>query len=845
MQTLEELKKHFINELVHQDLRRVFYILRQNVDNQCNKYDDLNLLHARYISASHDQNVKGILSSEEARLIFNQINATLLGFINDLTDKDLNLKSSAGPVSIPTPIKDIAQKATCNKGKILYKVPGLMELKKERKCIVRIAFDEKELEINDRDHKGSKVEPIRIAEVMEVQFIDQCKDDAFNIRTLSSSEQLVDRGDFTEWIFYVEPLLQGVYDLLLKVSVIEKRLGREIRKDIVMEKKIEVVATPVDVNDNLGIHDHKETYLAGAGVFAIPSGFEILDIPLLWEPRMIPPLSPIPTPLPLPPTYPPPNIFGSYIGLTIATIGLLWLVYIFWGKEPLPPPPSELIINHSLDSVENVLTLSIDGNYPSFKLGIKKFDFKNVEDIRFHFDSIKLDEPGSEHFSYFSLGLQESDSAYYVATVKDRNGILDKDSFAIKWKIPGPSYFDPLGIKVAPSSNQKALDLQVINGKYPFQINIINEKDISQDWSFHLIKARDTSLLFRSLKAFPKQGNFRVEVLDKRPKKASTNFSLKLPDILTIKATINKKDKSITMDVKGNRPPFILFMNNERIARLEKEGTHRKDQDSIILTSKGEQIIKVQDKNGNLKSTKVVFQNCQPKQSMTITGCFDPNEYKNTCSIFHLYKDKPGNYNQLKQVFQEHEVCEKIRNENFKIYHLDINSLPPSCGNDLFIGLKDENILISKGDNSKPSILKGYEDASKALSALVCRINPNSPGKKALKLRLTSGKTYRYKTNKGDNLSISPQSENKERVQVAAFLEYEKFDTLLQKLERIENDIFIRIENNFYKIYLGEFEDRKGSEGSEGLLARLREKFKNNPEILSDVEINEMILVKR
>lgn len=826
MQTLEELKKHFINELVHQDLRRVFYTLRQNVDNQCFKYDNLNLLHARYITASHDQNIKGILSNEDARLIFNQLNASLLDFINNLTEKDLNLKSSAATVSIPTQVSDVAQKTKCNKGKILYKVPGIMELKKERKCIIRIAFDEKELEVNNLEEEGSKIDSIRIADVMEVNFIDQCPNAAFNIRTISSSEQLVDRGDFTEWIFYVEPLLQGVYDLLLKVSVIEKRLGREIRKDIVMEKKIEVVNSPVEKKDNLGIYANKSKMAIAAG-FAVPSDFELWDQPIVLDSFFLPALDPcidVPLPPATPPPYPTINDPESIAWLAFASIILIGLVIYFSdftlsseddSDETDPSPYHFLTITDTTDLKNDALFLAIEGSSPPFNLTLKK------ENDTTFFLQKKINNSGLKQFAFTSLGLNQGLSEYFEAILEDSKDSLIVSKFPVNWKIPDENESGEneenhsIGIKAAPSSNHKNLDMIVTNGFFPFLVTIINKNDTSQNWSLQMIKTRDTSLLFQSLKNFPKEGNFMVEVSDVSHKMANDNFSLTMNDKLTLITTIDKERKKLNISVAGNRPPFKVYLDNKLIKNYDIKFSNKN------LKGKKKVTIKVKDKNGNSKTNLVQFDSSpiapSPDPPIIVSDCIPPEQLKKTCAVFYIYEaSTPQNWSMKTKTFSDERVIKKL-NSSYTVYHLNRKEMDLSCEKGIYDNLQNANTFIFNGNNSAPIPISNYVKPNEFLSYLKCSSRPPIPPilipkggdpRKSLKVQLELGVTYRLQKNedkKGFSIITSPEMY---RVQVASFKEEPTFNRFVKKLENIGETVYVKTDTSHMRVYLGSFENR-------------------------------------
>lgn len=868
MQTLEELKKHFINELIQQGLRRVFYILRQNIDNQSIKYDDLNLLHARYITASHDQNIKGILSSEEARIIFNQIKATLLGFINDLTSADLNLESSAVPASIPTTVKEIAKKATCNKGKIFYKVPEKMELKKERKCIVRVAFDEKELEINDRNIDGSKVEPIRIAEVMEVKFIDQCTDQAFNIRTISSSEQLVDRGDFTEWIFYVKPLLEGTYELILKVSVIEKRLGREIRKDIVLEKKIDVVAAPIQINDRLAIYAEEESDLAIGAGFLIPAGFEVWDQPLILDSFLIPPLDPglnppppVVTPTPRP--YPPANELSSIGWLAVATAVLMAIATLFKTDNspaiitPISPiTTNELTIAHSINPSEDLVTLSIKGSYPPFDLNLK-----NVDDSLIKFSPIKIIDSDSKIFSYYSLGLTPGDSINFIATATDKFNNLSTTNFGLKWQAVGTFNYPPFSTDANPIDDQKNLNLIVKGGTSPFFITIFEENNESKKWNYPLLQPMvfntDTTFSFSSLKSFPLEGTFVVKVEDATHKVVNTTFSLINNDSINNKGLtedylelITSPDyilKRLKVEVIGNQPPFDIFIDQKQVATLTKEGSHFAPFSGKDLVNKENILISVKDKNENTKSAKQkieieVPKPIEPLPPIEITNCVTPKQFKYTCSILYIYNEVTNeNWRMRQNTFLNPTVINKMNTEQFKVYHLNRKSIVGNCESKIFDNLEKVNTLVFQGLEDEPIMHKGFVSPDKILPSLICfnKKGGIEKGKKSLKVKLKPSLTYKYQTlNGGEDFSISPQKNNQFRVRLGLFNNENNFNDFVQKLQNIGKPIYVRTEGNSFLVFLGGF-------GTKAEAEDLLKELNNNTEmkrILTQGNIDDLMV---
>ncbi len=125
------------------------------------------------------------------------------------------------------------------KGGVFYRIPPMMELDKQEKCVVRLAF--KENQLTDKLDQGHTdvIKPVRIANVMSVEFIDP-SEDTFVLKSYSEKTQFVDQEEYSEWTFYVTPKRLGQFNLLLKILVIELREGIERKKEVVLEEKIRV-----------------------------------------------------------------------------------------------------------------------------------------------------------------------------------------------------------------------------------------------------------------------------------------------------------------------------------------------------------------------------------------------------------------------------------------------------------------------------------------------------------------------------------------------------------------------------------------------------------------------------
>ncbi len=192
---------------------------------------DVFILEARLAEANKHR-LQGILSDEDLQLTYNKIRVSLLELIEALTSED---------VKADVQFQEAPSSPTANQGQILYQIPGQMALKEEKKCVIRIAFDVDTIVTNIELTNDAKLAPIRISELMQVELLSDTSEEVFHIRTISTTEQFVEKHAYTEWIFYVTPFKAGVHHLLLKVSVIELIYGKERKREIILEEKIEVI----------------------------------------------------------------------------------------------------------------------------------------------------------------------------------------------------------------------------------------------------------------------------------------------------------------------------------------------------------------------------------------------------------------------------------------------------------------------------------------------------------------------------------------------------------------------------------------------------------------------------
>jgi hypothetical protein len=150
----------------------------------------------------------------------------------------------------PKPASPPASDAQLSRGKILYDIPDNMMVNRQQKCIIRIGENEAIVKDGNIFSDAAKIEDIPIARVMNVELIDIAEPPHFSIKTIISTEQEIESGSYTEWLFWVTPLLEGNFSLLLKVSIIRIIDGKERKKDLVFEKPVNItsaVAAPPPV----------------------------------------------------------------------------------------------------------------------------------------------------------------------------------------------------------------------------------------------------------------------------------------------------------------------------------------------------------------------------------------------------------------------------------------------------------------------------------------------------------------------------------------------------------------------------------------------------------------------
>ncbi len=273
--TLDKLKSD-LRQLVTESIGDTIAELKKNLPDFSSKYNALLLIESR-LNDANLKSIQNLLSDEALQIEYNQIRVDLLLFISSLETKDFELPQGA---------------SGGRTGSLLYKIPEQMQLQQETKCIVRLAFEQESIIRNIELNKDVTIKQIRVAEVMQVELIDPSSEHPFEIRTISDEEQFVEKGDYSEWIFYVKPLIAGTFPLVLKISVIEIVQGKERLRNITWEETIEIKASAPAVSTSefkstgiaVGTNTDHEVVIAEEEVDAI-----VLPDVEIFEPESAPP----------------------------------------------------------------------------------------------------------------------------------------------------------------------------------------------------------------------------------------------------------------------------------------------------------------------------------------------------------------------------------------------------------------------------------------------------------------------------------------------------------------------------------------------------------------------------
>lgn len=326
MKTLSEIQKQ-LRDIMPEGIDLTFQAIKNVLLEGTDQYKDLILLESRYKEAIR-QMALGVIAYDTIQLELNKIRLDISNFIDCLQESHLKREEGAA-------VQD--SRPDIYNGEVMYRIPKKMTQHEEVKCIVRLAFDRKVLMEDLEEEEGDVLKDIRIAEVMGVELIDS-GDEAFKIRTINDTVQFVEKDLYTEWIFYVKPLLPGMHPLILKISVIEILNGVERKRNVVLEEKVEIVTTqPVaEEADSFSSAGYVMQMAAGQGTAAAEAAVTAKDArpanPVPGAPAQPAPARNAPPPPPPSPAPAAPRS-GNFKKMTSALAGLVVLLvasYALW-----------------------------------------------------------------------------------------------------------------------------------------------------------------------------------------------------------------------------------------------------------------------------------------------------------------------------------------------------------------------------------------------------------------------------------------------------------------------------------------------------------------------------------
>ncbi len=300
--------------------------IKEAISKGTDKYNDLLLIEGRYQDISR-QLIQGTLSDEASQLEFNKIRKDLLDFIDSLQEVHLAEAEKKG----------VDGKPDIYNGEVLYRIPKQMQKDEETKCLVRLAFDRAIITQDLEKQEGDVMKDLRISEVMGVELLDMAGN-AFQIRTLHDTVQFVEKDLYTEWLFYVKPILEGIHPLVLKISIIEIKDGIERKRNVVLEEKVEIIST---VPEKSGVAE--EFAKAGIALTVAGSqqdgggGLEELPQP---RPKASDTARPAPAPTPAPATQRSGTSFRKIASVLSAFVVLIVASWAIWNN--VSPNPSDI-----------------------------------------------------------------------------------------------------------------------------------------------------------------------------------------------------------------------------------------------------------------------------------------------------------------------------------------------------------------------------------------------------------------------------------------------------------------------------------------------------------------------
>lgn len=212
-QPLAELRQNLEAQIRENQLPDALNALLAQLPEGSETHRIISALIAR-LNAANKERYHNTISMEEYSRLVAQVRSDFFELIGGLTEADFTTSTKAS-----------ASGKTAKLGSVLYRVPHLMRVQKPSPCTIRVAVDEDEILKNILLDEHVEIKSrVEISDVMSAELLDP-EGGTFQISALSARTQLVKETGYTEWNFSVTPLIEGVHQLLVKVSILEKVEG--------------------------------------------------------------------------------------------------------------------------------------------------------------------------------------------------------------------------------------------------------------------------------------------------------------------------------------------------------------------------------------------------------------------------------------------------------------------------------------------------------------------------------------------------------------------------------------------------------------------------------------------
>ena len=222
-----------IRDLLVDDLAAALKMLQQMLPAGSAKSQTVTTLLGK-LNDTNKARLRGTIANDDLQLAYNQLRSDLLDLVDGLEETDFD------------PAVQIPKVKKAKQGEILYRIPHKMPLGRETRCLVRIALSADAIVENITLDEHVTLKPLsRVSDLMQVELLDPTEEPAFKIRAINTPDQIVEDEGYTEWLFQVMPLRAGTFPLMIKVAVIELVLGKERKKEIVLEEVVQITADAV------------------------------------------------------------------------------------------------------------------------------------------------------------------------------------------------------------------------------------------------------------------------------------------------------------------------------------------------------------------------------------------------------------------------------------------------------------------------------------------------------------------------------------------------------------------------------------------------------------------------